>query len=109
MPVAAQVQQTVQQDVRIVRAKGLPLGARLASYDRVAQHHVALFPAVGKREHVCGVVLSPEAAVEPASLACADDPYGGLQRHQRGPLAQLRGAWHAAPRAPVLDANTYTI
>src|SRR6185295_13758179 len=68
MLVAAQVQQTVQHEVGVVRRQGLALRARLAGDDRMAQHHVAAAVFVRKGQDVGRVRFVSVPLVQPSAF-----------------------------------------
>jgi len=109
---ALRVQHAVHQQMRIVLGQRLALLGGFARHHRRAQQQVGGHhgrTAVVKGQHVGGVVLAAEVAVELPALVGIDDAHGDLGRlHalvQRGaqpahdPMARQRGAvlGHAAP------------
>src|SRR6185503_12872685 len=105
MLVAAQVQQAVQHHVSIVRGEGLALCARLAGDDGMAEHQVAAALFVRKRQNVGRVCFFSVLPVQPLALPGSDNAQGGIQRNQRGPFAERRGARQATARNRVLNVS----
>src|SRR5215510_3170421 len=91
MLVAAQMQQAVQHEVRIMGGQHFPLRARLAGNHRMAQHHVAAVLPVWERQYVGGIRLLPVPPVQPASFGRADDAQRRLDGNERRPLSQRSG------------------
>ena len=108
MIMALRMQQAVDDEVQKMVAERFALGARLGANDGHANDDVRAHRRfhVVEGEHICGVILTTELAVQPAPFLhgdeTQDDDCVALEREQR-PAPQRRPRGQVRERCRALD------